>query len=107
MATILAVYHGGRCIGRCDRTCYEAKHDECSCICQGRNHGKGRQVCEAVFTDDDVERFATDRQIDPHLLVVVDRTAIRHKAGVKRFVRKTLHDRRIGQRDMAKLWKPG
>lgn len=26
---------------RCDATCYDAKHDDCDCICGGANHRKG------------------------------------------------------------------
>lgn len=29
----------GTLIGRCDARCYNAKHQECTCVCGGRNHG--------------------------------------------------------------------
>jgi len=41
MSTLLAVYNSNGCVGRCDASCYDAKHDKCVCICGGRNHGKG------------------------------------------------------------------
>lgn len=42
MATMIAVYKGdGRCVGRCDAKCYDARHNDCHCICGGKNHGKG------------------------------------------------------------------
>jgi hypothetical protein len=47
MATLIAVYsgidHRGRriCVGRCDAKCYLSKHDNCDCICGGKNHKKG------------------------------------------------------------------
>lgn len=47
MATLIAVYSGkdrrGRpiCIGRCDAKCYLSKHQNCDCICGGKNHRKG------------------------------------------------------------------
>ena len=28
-------------VGRCDARCYEAKHEGCTCICGGKNHGAG------------------------------------------------------------------
>jgi hypothetical protein len=42
MTTLIAVYTSQGCIGRCDARCYEATHPECTCVCGGRNHGKGR-----------------------------------------------------------------
>ena len=41
MTTLIAVYDHSGCIGRCDASCYDAKHEKCICICGGRNHGKG------------------------------------------------------------------
>lgn len=47
MATLIAVYSGSNCngrricIGRCDAKCYNSKHDNCDCICGGKNHRKG------------------------------------------------------------------
>lgn len=41
MATLIRVFENGKCIGRCDASCYNAKHEKCVCCCGGRNHGKG------------------------------------------------------------------
>jgi len=41
MATLIAHYANGRCIGRCDAKCYEAVNPVCDCICGGLNHGAG------------------------------------------------------------------
>lgn len=41
MATLIAVYNSEGCVGRCDARCYNAKHENCNCICGGANHGKG------------------------------------------------------------------
>lgn len=43
MATLISQISssGGR--RRCDARCYNAKHDKCTCICGGLNHGKGLQ----------------------------------------------------------------
>ena len=43
MATLIAVYNSEGCVGRCDSKCYDAKHPDCDCICNGRNHGAGQQ----------------------------------------------------------------
>jgi hypothetical protein len=39
----MAIYTGDGCAGRCDAKCYNAWEPECHCICQGGNHGVGRQ----------------------------------------------------------------
>jgi hypothetical protein len=43
MTALIAVYTGDGCVGRCDAKCYHAWGPECHCICQGANHGAGRQ----------------------------------------------------------------
>ncbi|MGH3847625.1 MAG: hypothetical protein ACRDS0_40355 [Pseudonocardiaceae bacterium] len=43
MTTLIAIYTGDGCIGRCDAKCYNAWGPECHCICQGGNHGAGKQ----------------------------------------------------------------
>ena len=43
MTALIAVYTGDGCAGRCDAKCYNAWGPECRCICQGGNHGVGRQ----------------------------------------------------------------
>ena len=43
MTALIAVWTGDGCVGRCDAKCYNAWGPECHCICQGANHGAGRQ----------------------------------------------------------------
>ena len=43
MTALRAVYPGDGCVGRCDAKCYNAWGPECHCICQGANHGAGKQ----------------------------------------------------------------
>jgi hypothetical protein len=43
MTTLIAVYNSEGCQGRCDAKCYEAHEEECDCICNGRNHGAGKE----------------------------------------------------------------
>jgi hypothetical protein len=43
VTALIAVYTGDGCAGRCDAKCYNAWGPECHCICQGGNHGLGRQ----------------------------------------------------------------
>jgi hypothetical protein len=43
VTTLIAVYDSEGCIGRCDARCYDAAEDECDCVCNGRNHGAGKQ----------------------------------------------------------------
>jgi hypothetical protein len=43
VTTLIAVYNSDGCVGRCDAKCYNAWGPECHCICQGANHGVGRQ----------------------------------------------------------------
>ena len=43
MTALIAVWTGDGCVGRCDAKCYNAWGPECHCICQGANHGAGKQ----------------------------------------------------------------
>ena len=43
MTALIAVYTGDGRIGRCDAKCYLAWGPECHCVCQGANHGAGKQ----------------------------------------------------------------
>jgi hypothetical protein len=43
VTALIAAYTGDGCIGRCDAKCYNAWGPECHCICQGANHGAGKQ----------------------------------------------------------------
>ena len=45
MTTLIASYDGeGNCTGRCNASCYAAKHPDCDCICGGKNHGVGKKI---------------------------------------------------------------
>lgn len=46
MATLIAVYKGTQCVGRCDAHCYNATDPSCDCICGGKNHGVGQKAAE-------------------------------------------------------------
>lgn len=50
MATIMSTTNseGQR---RCDETCHDAKSEACSCICEGRYHGKGDQAGKLLAKD--------------------------------------------------------
>jgi hypothetical protein len=48
VTALFTVYNSDGPAGRCDATCYDAKHQRCDCICRGRNHGKGRAAAEAI-----------------------------------------------------------
>lgn len=41
MVTLLAVYNSEGCVGRCDKRCYDATCEDCTCICGGINHAVG------------------------------------------------------------------
>lgn len=41
MMTLISWQTSGGDQGRCDAKCYEAKEEDCTCICGGRNHGAG------------------------------------------------------------------
>ena len=42
--TLISYQSSGGEQGRCDAKCYDAWGPECHCICQGANHGIGRQA---------------------------------------------------------------
>ena len=44
MPTVILAYHADKVIGRCDATCYDAKGETCTCICNGANHGAGQHL---------------------------------------------------------------
>jgi hypothetical protein len=67
MTTLIAVYTSDGCAGRCDASCHDAKHDECTCICAGRNHGVGRQRAienTRELAEKWLERYCAERGID-------------------------------------------
>jgi hypothetical protein len=41
MVTLISYQSSGGDQGRCDAKCYDAREDECTCICASRNHGAG------------------------------------------------------------------
>ena len=41
MTTLISVHNSNGCLGRCDAKCYNATQPECTCICNGANHGAG------------------------------------------------------------------
>jgi hypothetical protein len=43
MTTLISYQSSGGDQGRCDAKCYNAWGPECHCICQGANHGIGKQ----------------------------------------------------------------
>jgi len=53
MATLISQYSGsGKCRGRCDARCHDAKGPVCRCICGGRFHGKGYAQARQELTDE-------------------------------------------------------
>lgn len=66
MSTLIAVYSGDKCIGRCDANCYEAQHPSCDCVCGGKNHGAGQQQAiqnTREFAEQWVKRYMEERAI--------------------------------------------
>lgn len=49
--TIITQGDGSGKTRRCDGTCHNAKYRECTCICGGRYHGKGKQAQECLTRD--------------------------------------------------------
>jgi len=41
MTTLISYQSSSGDQGRCDAKCYNAKHENCTCICGGKNHGVG------------------------------------------------------------------
>jgi hypothetical protein len=44
MVTLIAVYNSEGLVGRCDARCYNAKGQDCTCICHGSNHAQGKDT---------------------------------------------------------------
>jgi hypothetical protein len=75
MTALIALYGGDGCVGRCDAKCYNAWGPECHCICQGANHGAGKQ--EAVdntreMAESWLEQARASGQGIGHVEVLVD-----------------------------------
>jgi len=79
MTTVLAVYNSRGCVGRCDANCHDAKHDKCTCICGGLNHGFGlararENVAKEIgLRAEDLIAFSEATKRDPRDLIVVNR----------------------------------
>lgn len=62
MTTLIIVKKsGGRIVGRCDASCYNATAPDCDCVCGGKNHGVGlekaaQQVSE--YTEEQLKALA-------------------------------------------------
>jgi len=41
MATLIEIRNSSGLVGRCDAKCYDAVDAECTCVCNGKNHGAG------------------------------------------------------------------
>ena len=53
MTTLISQYGGsGKCRGRCDARCHDARGPVCRCICGGRFHGKGFARAQEHLTDE-------------------------------------------------------
>ncbi len=69
--TLIAIYKEDKCAGRCDARCYNAKGEDCHCVCQGMNHGKGFDEARAN-TNGHGERLAKEYEAShPEVKVVV------------------------------------
>jgi hypothetical protein len=75
MTALIAVYAGDGCAGRCDAKCYNAWGPESHCICQGGNHGAGKQEAIAStreFAGSWLEGARADGQGIWHAELVID-----------------------------------
>jgi hypothetical protein len=75
VTALITAYTADGCVGRCDAKCYNAWGPECHCICQGVNHGAGRQ--EAIENTRELgeswlEQAAADGQDISHAELTVD-----------------------------------
>ena len=73
MTTLIAVYKGSGdggsvCVGRCDAKCYEAIEPECTCVCGGMNHGKGKGKAienTVQLAEKWIAAYSIQNQLDP------------------------------------------
>ena len=71
--TLIAIYNTDKkMIGRCDARCYNAKGEDCSCVCcLGINHGKGYDEARKN-TSEQGERLAREYEVShPEARVVI------------------------------------
>ena len=61
--TLIAIYKDEKCVGRCDARCYNAKGEDCHCICKGSNHGKGYDEARAN-TNANGEKLANEFMLE-------------------------------------------
>jgi hypothetical protein len=60
MAALITVKCNGKTVGRCDANCYNAEHENCSCVCGGANHGAGLNEAISntqIMFDDWIENY--------------------------------------------------
>lgn len=48
MAIMITLILKNGTVHLCDETCYNATHDDCTCICDGLNHGEGLSAAERL-----------------------------------------------------------
>lgn len=41
MTAVLTIRVGGSVAGSCGKSCYDADHPKCRCVCEGMDHGVG------------------------------------------------------------------
>jgi hypothetical protein len=49
--TLIVVKDKDKVVRRCDKRCYDAKHEDCDCVCGGINHGKGFDAAQKNVAD--------------------------------------------------------
>ena len=73
MTAVLTVRAGGSVAGSCGKSCYDAEHEPCRCVCGGVNHGAGFEAAAANAQAMAEEWIATARadgwDIDTYLLL--------------------------------------
>jgi hypothetical protein len=74
VTALIAAWTGDGCVGRCDAKRYNAWGPECHCICQGVNHGAGKQ--EAIENTRELGEFwfehaRADGQVIAHAELVI------------------------------------
>lgn len=61
MSCLIYASNGEQCIGKCDANCYNATHQDCDCVCGGKNHGVGyKKAVENTikYADEWIEKYA-------------------------------------------------
>ena len=62
---------GGKKVRRCNGRCHDAKHDKCTCICGGKNHGAGRVQAEQNVREDPKSFTDTAHELAPDASAIV------------------------------------